>query len=256
MAALTALLVATTLAPHLVADVELRCMPDELQAHFESRSRRVHLTAEAQIKVEADRALVTLKVSSKDKKLSKALVGNQRLRGELLRHLESNGIPNERVKISRYSSMPRPGLFGKTGSYTVQNIVVVTIEDEHQYQAVAEFIDERHEVAYESMRFKHSNETQLKLDVVNRACQRLIEKKVAFEQGLDVKLTLSSFSQLPQQSHQHHKYPRSSAGSSSIGRVSDAIQRRMEAQVVDAPSVFSSMTFSHQITGEFEVASE
>ena len=134
------------LAVPCLAEVELRGTPGELQRHFAGQSHRVTLSAEAELKVQADRALVKLRVATKHKKLRKALDENQRIQAERIYDLDRQGIAKERIASSRYSSIPKPGLFGKTGSYQVQHAVTVTIDDERRLKIIAGFIDEHAEV--------------------------------------------------------------------------------------------------------------
>lgn len=248
---LTVLIVVAFFARGSFAEVEMEGTLDELQSHFARTSNRVILSTDAKIEVETDRAVIRLMVATRHKKLSQALADNQRIRAELTSHLESKGIPNKRVKSSRYSSTPREGLLRKTGSYDVHNTVAVTVDNEAQLQAVAEFADENKYVSYQSIAFEHTNEAKLKLDVIMRACENLVAKKNAYEKGLGVKLELLRFSDTREQLKQ--RYRRSEPADY------DVMRSRYVASLAAVPrtmNMFTGKTFSHQVAGEFEVVSE
>ena len=257
---LSVLLAAALLASYCLADVELTGTPGDLQAHLAQASDRVNLVAEAEVKVEADRALVTVQVLTQNRNLRTALAENQRLRSDLVSHLEANGIAKELVKSSRYSSTPRPGLFTKTGSYDVSNTATVTIEDERQFQVVAAFVDLHKEVSYQGVTFEHSNENQLKLDVIKTACDKLNATKRAYESGLGVKLTLVRFVEQRAPSLQHAQDYLSIGGGG--GRPATSMADYAATARVDmednaeAPSLLSGMTFSCRLSAEYRVASE
>ena len=254
MHTLTKLLVVALVAPHCLAQVELTGTPEDLEEHLAKAAPRVVLTAKAELEAEADQALVKLQVLTNNKKLRKALAENQQMRAELTKHLDAHGIPKDRIKSSRYSSTPQPGLFRKTGSYDVQNTVTVTIDSESQFQIVADFVDDNKEVTYMGVTFKHSNARQKKLDVIGSACERLGEKRAAYEKALGVKLELVSFAERPAartQMQMHDQFQ--TAFVSSLEPIPGSAS--IEAEV-EAPSRFSDLTFLARIAGEFRVVTE
>ena len=254
MRTLTALFVVALLAPYCLAEVELKGSPEELDKHLGKTSGRVVLNAEAKIEVEADKALIELAVVTKDRKLRTALAENQKVLANLRKHLASKGISKDSVKLSRYSSTPRPGLFTKTGSYDVRNTVTVSVDSESQFQIVAGFADDQKGVSYEGVSFEHNDRDQLELDVIKNACEKLSTKRIAYEKGLGVKLKLVRFAELPTAlavMQDQYTYPRASTGLSDSMIAAD-----MQAEIESQKKLFSGMTFSCRIAGEFEVVSE
>lgn len=103
------------------AEPELKGTPAELSAFLTSVPKTVTVTGEAEMKIPADRALISLNVVTESKSLQDASRENQELRGRILRTLTERGIPAERIKASKFSSTPQYGMFKeKAKSYRVE----------------------------------------------------------------------------------------------------------------------------------------
>src|SRR5688572_2525443 len=100
------------------AEPELKGLPRELTAYLAGVPKIVSIAGESELKIAADRALISLKVVTEHKSLQEALRLNQDIRAKVLSSLKDNGIPEDRVKPSKFSSTPKYGLFGeKAKSY-------------------------------------------------------------------------------------------------------------------------------------------
>lgn len=176
------------------AEPEIKGTATELTQYLTAIPRTVNLTGEAEVKVPADRAIVSVRVVTENKSLQEASRANQELRAKMLRVLAEKGIPAERVKASKFSSTPKYGMFGeKPKSYRIENVVQVTTQDEKEFQAVANLVDATSEFRHDSIEFEHSDKDGLKKKALEQAIDKAIEKKRLYEEKLGVKLTPKSF---------------------------------------------------------------
>src|SRR5215471_7891777 len=100
------------------AEPELKGTPTELSRYLRDVPSRetpktVSIMGEAELRVPADQAVVTLKVTTENKSLHEALRLNQDIRTKLIASLKSHNMPAERVHASKFSSTPKFGLFGE-----------------------------------------------------------------------------------------------------------------------------------------------
>lgn len=98
-------------AIQLRAEPEIKGSPAELTTYLAGVPKLVSITGESELKVTADRALISLKVVIENKSLQDASRANQEIRARILRTLAEQGVPNERVKASKFSSTPKYGVF-------------------------------------------------------------------------------------------------------------------------------------------------
>src|SRR5688572_24986304 len=142
--------------PLKAADPELKGSPAELTAYLANLPRTVSVAGESEVKVPADRAALTLKVVTESKSLLEALRANQEVRAKMISALKERGVPADRVQASKFSSSPRRGLFGdKAKSYRIENLVKVSVQDEREFQAVAQAVDGSHDIHYLNVDFEH-----------------------------------------------------------------------------------------------------
>src|SRR5690242_18760535 len=105
---------------HAHAEPELKGSPADLTQLLAGLPRTAIVTGEGELKVPADRAIITLKITTENKSLQGAMRLNQDLRGKLLTYLKEHGIPADRVQASKFSSTPKYGVFSeKVKSYQV-----------------------------------------------------------------------------------------------------------------------------------------
>jgi len=184
--------------PAAFAEPELKGSPSELSDYLASIGNYVTLSGESEVKVQADRAIVSIRVVTEDRSLHKALKSNQDLRTTIFGTLEKGGISADRISASRFSSTPQYGLFGKKpASYKVENLVKITIKDEKEFQEVSKVVDSFKEVDYEGVGFERSDKDELKRKAIERACDAVIKKKEIYENKLGVKLIPKKFVEGP-----------------------------------------------------------
>ena len=179
----------------VAAEPELRGTASELTQYLNSLPKTVTITGEAEVKVPADKAIVSLKVTTESKALEGALRSNQEVRGKLLSQLKKQGIASERVQASRFSSTPRFGWFGeKAKSYRVDNLVKITVQDEKEFQTTASVVDSFPEVQYVGAEFEIEGKEALKAKVLAQACDSANDRKKPYEEKFDLRLVPARFS--------------------------------------------------------------
>jgi hypothetical protein len=251
-------------AAQLRAEPELKGSPPELAAYLAGVPQLVSITGEAELKVPADHALISLKVVTESRSLQEASRANQEIRAKILRSLADNGIPANRVKPSNFSSTPKYGVFReKAKSYRVENIVKVTVQDEKEFQAVANLVDTIGEVHYESIEFEHSDKEGLKTKALAQAIDKASEKKRLYEEKLGVKLSPRQFTEggvLPIPQPVRRRYYDAKAterisygapSSSSLAAVGES-----ETAEEEMPTAFSELVFAARVTVVFAVESK
>jgi hypothetical protein len=254
----SATLVALTLiAVQLRAEPELKGSASELAGYLTAVPKLVSLTGEAEVKVPADRALISLKVVTENKSLQEASRVNQEIRSRILRTLAKQGIPNERVRPSKFSSTPKYGVFReKAKSYRVENTVKISAQDEKEFQAVANLVDAIAEVRYESIEFEHSDKDGLKAKALAQAIDKAGEKKKLYEERLGVKLSPKAFQETPavalpplsvQRAYaKQATYSSGVANQPAFSGVGDA-----QADDQDMPSSFAELVYRAQVAIEY-----
>src|SRR5258708_21865999 len=176
-------------ASPVFAETEITGTPTELTQYLTGIPKTVMVVGEAEVRVPADKALVSLKVSTESKSLHEALPSNQEVRSKLGSFLQKQGIPADRVKASRFSSTPKFGMFGeKAKSYRVDNLVKVAVQDEKELQIAASAVDAWSEVQFVGSEFEHEDKEALKSKAGAQACENAQKRSKIFEEKLGLKL--------------------------------------------------------------------
>lgn len=180
----------------LAAEPEIKGSPAELANYLATIPRIVAVRGEGEVKAQADRARVTLKVTTEYKSLADALRANEQVRGHLAAFLRDRGIGSERIRANKLSSTPKRGFFSeKARLQRVEDQIEVTIRDEKELQAVAAVPDKFPEATYVSAEFEHSDKEKLKAQAISEACDDADRHKRILEQKLGLKLTPRSFNE-------------------------------------------------------------
>jgi len=160
--------------------------------------KTVSIAGEAELRVPVEQAVVTLKVTTENKSLHEALRLNQEVRSKLIAYLKSHDMPAERVHASKFSSTPRFGLFGeKAKSYKVENLVRITVEDEHEFQAAASTVDQFTEVQFVAADFEVKDKEAMKAKAVAQACDNANKRRDLMEEKFGLSLKATGFSSAP-----------------------------------------------------------
>ena len=188
---LTAFLILSKLS---AAEPELKGSPTELASYLATLPKMVSVSGESELKVTADRAVVSLRVITEQKSLQETLRANQEARAKLVLWLKERGVPADRIQASKFSSTTKSGVFtDKAKSYRVENVLNVKVQDEKEFQAVAHGVDAIAEVQFNGVTFEQSDKELLRNKALTEAIDNANQRKRVFEEKLNVKLTPKSF---------------------------------------------------------------
>ncbi|HKS37834.1 MAG TPA: SIMPL domain-containing protein [Verrucomicrobiae bacterium] len=192
---LSVVLLGSLLASNLIAEPELKGSASELAGYLAAVPKLVSVAGEAEVKTNADRAIISLSVVTENKSLHDAVRLNQEVRSKIVKRLKDADIAPERIQASKFSSTPKYGIFSeKAKSYRVENTLRITALDEKEFQAAASQVDGVAEVRYAGIDFEHSDKEGLKTKALTQALANATAKKKVYEDQLGVKLTPRGFS--------------------------------------------------------------
>jgi uncharacterized protein YggE len=247
------------LCSQALAETELKGTEAELIRYLGTLPKTVSILGEAEVKVPADKAIVSLKVTTENKSLQEALRYNQEVRGKVTSFLIKQGIPAERIRASRFSSTPKFGWFkDKAKSYRVENLVKVTVQDEKELQSTGSAVDASPEVQFVGAEFEHDQKETLKAKVVAQACDNANERRKVYEEKLGVRLTPVRFSG----ENVSQKLPailgnyRISSGLADGSSAPSASQQADVSEVTETASSLGKLVYAAQITVEYSVQSK
>ena len=249
------------LIQRLSAEPELKGSPTELAAYLAGLPKTFSVAGESEVKLSADRALISLRVSTEHKSLQDALRANQEVRNKILNSLRDRDIPGERIQASKFSSTPKFGIFSdKAKSYRVENIVKVFVRDEKEFQAAAHLVDAFAEVQFLGIEFEHSEREALKKQALAQALDDASARKKVIEERLGVKLTPKGLSQsavaqtLPQRQPAYQQ-EKSFAGVQSRLPTGLPSADMFPAATEEAVSLFGEIIFTGRVVVEYTVVS-
>lgn len=199
---LTLVCLASFLASAAVrAEPELKGTSAELATYLASVPGNVQIVGEGEIKMAADRALVSLRVDSENKSLAEALKDNQNTRARVVEFLKQQGIAPERVQVTPFSSTQRQAVFSdKVKSHKVSAILKVTTHDEQEFRSATRAVDQFSDVSFVQAEFEHSDKEALRAGATAKACDEVNRQKQIYEEKLGVKLvvkTIQNQTQVP-----------------------------------------------------------
>jgi uncharacterized protein YggE len=191
---LSSLLLSLASTLSVSAATELKGSPEELSGYLAGLPQIVSLTGEGEVKISADRAEITLKVTTENRSLHDALRVNQDIRGRLAAFLKENGFNADQIQGARFSSTPKFGMFSeKAKSHRVDNFVKITVRDEKEFQIVAGTVDRWPEVQFVGVEMQHSGKETIKSRAQAMALDKAAERRKLFEEKLGVKLVAKRF---------------------------------------------------------------
>lgn len=225
------------------AEPELKGTPTELERYLVSIPKTVSLTGEKTLEIQAKRGIVSVSVKTEDTKLQKSLETNQNLRGEIVSKLIGDGIPQERIVGSKFSSTPEYGFWSKQPkSYKVENTLKVTVESEKEFQYVAKIVDSYKEAIYRGIEFKHDDKEVIKARLINLILDNLKSKQSIYETSLGIKL-------VPVKFVEHI----SSGEPPIIYQARRAVKSKDYQEASFAPLSFGETRFTGRITADYKV---
>jgi uncharacterized protein len=244
------------------AEPEFRGTPAELAAVLTNVPKTVRITGEGQVKVQADRAILTVKVTTTARELGKALKANEQVRAKFTASLAGQGLPADAVQASKFSSTEKYAVFSdKVKSHTVQNLLKVTVRSEKEFQLVAEAVDALPEAQYLSAEFERSDKEEVQARAIAQACDHAERERKVFEEKLGLKLRPARVSDPRADAETFRNAPALMAGtapalSTYTGMLSDpsfrVVTRALEQRPADEAG-FGELTFKAVVTVEYRV---
>ncbi|HET7625714.1 MAG TPA: SIMPL domain-containing protein, partial [Verrucomicrobiae bacterium] len=153
------------------AEPEIRGTAVELTHFLNGISKTTSVAGEAEVRVPAHRAILSLGIVTENKSLQDALRQNAEMRNKVADFLRKQGIPSDRIQASKFSSTPKFGLFGdKAKSYRVENVMRVAVQDEKEFQAAAGAVDSWQEVRFGGVEFEYADKEALRQKAISDAC--------------------------------------------------------------------------------------
>lgn len=176
-------------SPALFANPELKGNPDELRQFLHPKGKIVSIYAESEEKAYSDKAIISLVITTEDKKLSDSLSKNSKLRESITKQLVESGIDQASIKSSKFSTSPQYGWFGKKpNSYKVVNRMAVSITEENQLKEIAAVADDKEEVELSDTAFEHTKKDETEAMVKMQALAKVMIQKEFYEKALGIKL--------------------------------------------------------------------
>lgn len=167
------------------AEPELKGTLTELSAYVAGQQNHAVLVGEAEVKMPADRAVVTLRLNSEHKSLKEGSLANQKLRLAITAYLAENSIGADRIHSAKFSSTPQTGTFSdKVKSYRFESRLLITIRDDAEFQTVSGAVEKWSNVTYEGVEFAHSDKEALRLKAISMACDNALACKKTYEEKL------------------------------------------------------------------------
>jgi uncharacterized protein YggE len=243
------------------AEPELKGSPTELAAYLATLPKLVSVTGESELKVTADRAIVSLRVITEHKTLQETLRANQEARAKLVSWLKERGVPADRIQASKFSSTTKTGVFtDKAKSYRVENVLNIKVQDEKEFQAVAQGVDSIPEVQFNGVTFEQSDKEALRNKALTEALDNANQRKRVFEERLGVKLTAKSFfvvnTGTGRSSDEERRY-RSAELSSDVKRVTAlpgyGSARAEGAVLEESGPLFGELVFTARVTVDYAI---
>ncbi|MCU7796169.1 MAG: SIMPL domain-containing protein [Candidatus Thiodiazotropha sp. (ex Myrtea spinifera)] len=169
---------------------ELKGSPQDLRGFLHPAEKVVTISGQAEERAYSDKAIVSLVISTEDKRLAQAISDNSLLRDKITKSLVTAGIQQDEIKSSKFSSSPQYGWFGsKPSSYKVVNRMAITISQETQLKEIALVADNYIEVELSDTEFKHMYSDEYNDKVKIKALKKVMKQKKYYEQTLGIILT-------------------------------------------------------------------
>jgi uncharacterized protein YggE len=185
-----------TLPAMVQAEPEIKGTATELTHFLSEVPKSVIILGEAEVRVPAHRAVLSLRVITENKSLREAMRANLEIRSKLTEYLKGLGVPADRIQASKFSSTPKFGMFGdKAKSYRLENVMRISVQDENEFQAAAGAVDKWAEIQFDGVEFEYADKELQKQSAIAKACDNANDRKKVYEEKLGLKLTPARFSE-------------------------------------------------------------
>lgn len=178
------------------AEPEIKGTATELTQYLNGIPKITTVTGEAEVRVPAHRAALSLKVATENHSFQEAFRRNLEIREKIADALTKQGISPDRIKGSKFSSTPKFGIFGdKAKSYRVENVVRIAVQDEKEFQSATAVVDGYPEVQFDGVEFEYADRAALKQQALAKALDNAGERAKIYEEKLALKLTPANFNE-------------------------------------------------------------
>lgn len=178
------------------AEPEIKGTATELAQYINGVPKTVTVAGEAEVRVPAHRAVLSLRVTTDNHSLQEAFRRNSEVRRKIADVLSKQGISPDRIQSSKFSSTPKFGIFSdKAKSYRVENVMRVVVQDENEFQAATGVVDAYPEVQFDGVEFEYADRAALKQQALAKAIDNAGERAKVYEEKLALKLTPASFNE-------------------------------------------------------------
>lgn len=238
------------------AEPELRGAPSELMQYLLDDRKTMTIGGEGEVRVQADKAIVALRVKNKDGSFAAALQANRTLRDKLRQRLVDARIPADSITFAKYASVPSYGWFGeKPSSYEISNEVTVAVRNEEEFVAVAAAMDAMKEVAYLGIEFQDSQKKANEAQALEAALQSARAKQRLYEKSFELALGVLRIHDTPVVIHVPRVRPVMPLAARAKDMVSSVMPEAMPVDLDDerAGGGFGTLTYRANISVEFQV---
>ncbi|MGD0744432.1 MAG: SIMPL domain-containing protein [Verrucomicrobiota bacterium] len=237
------------------AEPEIKGTAPELAQFINGVPKTVAVNGEAEVRVPAHRAVLSIRVVTENKSMQEALRANLELRGKVSDYLKNLGIPAERIQASKFSSTPKFGIFSeKAKSYRVENVLRVSVQDEKEFQGAASAVDKWAEVQFDGVEFEYADKELQKQNAVAMACDNANDRKKIYEEKFNLKLAPARFNEgeVEQRNATPANYglPRGRAYDQSV---TESPAAPAAAATAESVSSFGEMVYTARVTVEYSV---
>ncbi len=239
------------------AEPELKGTPPELTQYLINEKKVMTLTADGEVRVQADKAVATLQVKNKDATFAGALRNNRALRDKLKQRLIEAKIAEGDITFAKFSSVPSYGFFGdKPSSYEISNEVTVTVRNDDEVTAIALAVDAMKEVSFGGIEFQDSQKKKNETQATDLALQELKSRQTQFEKNLNLNLTLMRVERDVVMPFPIRSMPRAHKAVSSFSGGANEMMISQDAPALEEPAAqaaFGTIIYRAYVTGEFMV---
>ena len=173
---------------------ELKGNPQELRGFLHPEEKIVTITGDAEKKAYSDKAIVSVVITTENKRLSDAISENGEFRKKITKTLMSKGIDGDSIKSSKFSTSPQFGWFdSKPSSYKIVNRMAISITKEDHLKEIAAVADTSKEVEISDTEFEHTKKEEFDEKVKAEALEKVLKQKAFYEKSLGVKLVPVGF---------------------------------------------------------------
>jgi uncharacterized protein YggE len=245
---LAVVFIALQLTAH--AEPEIKGTATELAQYISGIPKNVSVIGEAEVRVPAHKAVLTLRVTTENRSLQEAFRSNLDLRSKIADQLKKQGISPDRIVASKFSSTPKYGIFSdKAKGYRVENVMRVTVQDEKEFQGATAIVDAYPEVQFGGVEFQYADREALKQQAIGKAIDNAGERAKVYGEKLALKLTPVAFtdnSVLPMNSM---------APNASDGLLTSGLRSTTPANVLPEESIssFGELVYTARVSVEYSV---